>query len=160
MKSYRGYSLIEVLIVAVIIGIGVMAVSSLFVDTQKGISRVQAQSKNLQTLQLITKSVLARSQYFPTVLESEASKVADVCSLSICLDVCYTREGSEVAKADASCFFKLKAYRVVLQDRKFADTSRLSWLPIHRVNFDITYKENDMDKVLKYSRLKTAVINQ
>ena len=160
MKSYRGYSLIEVLIVAVIIGIGVMAVSSLFVDTQKGISRVQAQSKNLQTLQLITKSVLARSQYFPTVLESEASKVADVCSLSICLDVCYTREGSEVPKADASCFFKLKAYRVVLQDRKFADTSRLSWLPIHRVNFDITYKENDMDKVLKYSRLKTAVINQ
>ena len=160
MKSYRGYSLIEVLIVAVIIGIGVMAVSSLFVDTQKGISRVQAQSKNLQTLQLITKSVLARSQYFPTVLESEASKVADVCSLSICLDVCYTREGSEVPKADASCFFKLKAYRVVLQDRKFADTSRLSWLPIHRVTFDLTYKENDMDKVLKYSRLKTAVINQ
>ncbi len=161
MKSIKGYSLIEVLVVVVIVGIGVMAVSSFFVNTQKSMARVQAQSKNFQILQLITKTVLARSQYFPTVLESEAAAVTDVCSgLSICLDTCYSNEGIEVSKNDAGCFFQLVAYRVILQDKKFPSNSRLSWLPIHKVNFRISYSENGNPKQLNYSRLKTAVISQ
>ena len=161
MKNIKGYSLIEVLVVAIIVGIGVMAVSSFFVNTQKGMARVQAQSKNLQILQLITKTVLARSQYFPTVLETQAAAESNVCSsLSICLDTCYSKEGVEVSKTDPGCFFKLVAYRVVLQDRKFPSNSRLSWLPIHRVNFSINYSENGNSKQLNYSRLKTAVISQ
>jgi prepilin-type N-terminal cleavage/methylation domain-containing protein len=157
----NGYSLMEVLVVVVIVGIGIAAVSSFFVNTQKSMSRVQAQSKNLQTLQLITKTVVARSIYFPTVLECEAAAVSDVCSsLSVCLDTCFTKDGNEVLKADATCFFSLKAYKVVLQDKKFPKNSRLSWLPIHRVSFSISYSENGNPKQLNYSRLKTAVISQ
>lgn len=163
-RSCAGYTLVEAVVAAGVIGIVVMAAASM-------IGSMSADKRKLQQRSLLQRSARA---FVHQIAMSEKNIPASAqparwgqsgydpyADPQLAQEICYSADGIPVVSPkDPSCFFKIQYFHLVITDQKYPSSQDIASLPITRLYFKVSFRESDRDLVYYFSRLQTNFLQQ
>lgn len=164
MMSEKGYTLVETVVAAAAIGLLVMATASLagYMSAEK--SKLRQRSLLQRSARAFIHQVSMDEKNIPAYPQpAQWGQLGYDPYLDerITRQVCYSSDGIPVADLqDPLCFFKIRYFQIVVTDQKYPANQDIAALPLTRLYFQVSFRENATDRVYYFSRLQSGFLQQ
>jgi len=157
MRNQKGFTLVEVLISALILGMIVLVWSSLEVFTSQVVKKTSDFSLTQKVLINIMNDVLASEKGLPPHQPPEALSEVSVTrdrlaetfntlrSQKLTRQICYDQKANQITDPNRykDCFYYVHIFKYRLDDRSYPATSQLSQIPLARLLLQVQYYDMD-----------------